>query len=403
MKKGLLYYRIPVHSDDWHKMRTVGLTAEQAKAYNMPEYKGGIGASEIGTVLGLNHKYRPVSAELFHFKVGTEQPLFFDNINMLLGRELEALIKRFWECEDGTENGWIETFNKWQAAPTGDKDKHLIKRAQSINAIIINPDYPYLSCNLDYYAFKDTPCMIDNHSKYVAGEGIKSGFPVECKSIGQMAAKVWDDGIPPNYIAQINQQMLVTDTYYAEIPILELGDKRKFSVYREERNDELCEQIVTQAYTFWQRVLKARRYYDELADRESTGDYTKSDMLMGQIQSLEPEPDENEKWKEYLSERYTKEIDFAKGSQSEYTLLKRHRMLTELIKALDGMKTKMVNLVTLSISKKQTEKLIFADAKDYARYYKKQGGINYQLDNRIKAKPTEEQVKQEIDKLNLNY
>ena len=174
-------------------------------------------------------------------------------------------------------------------------------------------------------------------------------------------------------------------------------------MFREERNDELCDQIITSGSAFWQRVLKGRRYYQELADRESTGDYSKSEFLMSQIQMLEPEPDENEKWKEYLSEKFKKEQEFAKGNIAEYTLLKRHKMLNEMIKALTAQKTKAVNLITLSMKNKQTEKIVFDDEKNYARYYKKGGNNYHELYNGIKEKPTEEQVRREIEKLKLDY
>jgi len=400
MKKGLLYYRIPVHTPDWHKMRTTGLTAQQAQAYDMPTYQGGIGASEIATIIGLSDKYRPVPQEIFHFKVGSLIPPKWDNAAAFHGRKLEPYVKDLWQCSDGTETGYIAIYEKWETAPAGEKSQHLTRRARKVNAVLINPDYKHLSVNLDYEAVQGAVCMMPEHSIYAQGEIVPGGFPLEIKTIGGMAARVWETGIPVEYVAQINQQMLVTGTKYAELALFELGDKRRFETYYFERNDELCNRIVVQGKIFWDKVLEARKIYAQIMAYNAEGNYTRDDELMSYITALEPPVDTNESYKDYYSERYQKEIEFMPGGEALYLMAKKHKFLTALIKKFTALKSLATNVMTEKFLANKVEKMIFdSEGKDYVRYYKK--GAKFMLDNRVKFKPDDDDVQEEVDKVNL--
>ena len=87
---------LETHSPEWYEFRTTGFG----------EYQGGIGGSEISKLLGLDD-YRPVAAEIYHHKVGTEKVKRFDNLPMLMGRILERHIMELWQCHEGGDDDTI--------------------------------------------------------------------------------------------------------------------------------------------------------------------------------------------------------------------------------------------------------------------------------------------------------
>ena len=400
--KNNLYYRIPTGHPHWHKMRTTGLTKEEAAIYGMPPFEGGIGASEMASVLGLSD-YNPTAQELFHWKVGSMQPLPFDNPATFHGRHLEPYVKDLWQCSDGTEDGYMKVYEAWKSAPAKQRDQHLIKRARRINAIIVNPDYPFLPVNLDYYANEGAPCMMMNHSMYTMGEVVPGGFPVEIKTIGSMAAKALESGLPDSYVSQVNQQMIACVTTYAELGCFILGDKRKFETFYFERSNTMCNNILMEGKQFWDRVMQARVIYAEIQERNSLGDYTEDEKLMSHITALEPDVDANKAYKKYYSENYKKDDDFTSGDQMLYLLARKHKFVSAIIKELGKIKTYTVNQLTERFVQERVEKFIFGQdpKKDYLRYYKKSNGVNFQFDNRLKFNPEPSDVLSEIKKINL--
>src|SRR6188508_1515355 len=92
----------------------------------------GIGCSEIAAVMGLNRKYQS-SLELFYNKLGEVEPMP-DNAATFMGRFLEdkvADLYQYWETDFDT------TMANYTA---GEK----INKLQRVNAILTNPEHPFL-------------------------------------------------------------------------------------------------------------------------------------------------------------------------------------------------------------------------------------------------------------------
>lgn len=124
----------------------------------------GIGGSDAGAIVGVNAYRSPVAVWADKTGRAEETP---DNDSMRLGRDLEDYVARRW-CEI-----------------TG-------KKCHRRNAILVNPDYPWMLANVD---------------RMVTGEDAG----LEIKTASPFAADQWKNGeIPPSYEIQCLHYMAVT-------------------------------------------------------------------------------------------------------------------------------------------------------------------------------------------------
>ena len=112
---------------------TAEMTPEQWLGFR----KCGLGASEVGAVMGLS-QYKS-NVELFYDKIGQGLGFSVENIAMFMGTELEQFIANIWQFWDGTEAGMIENF----------RTQNKVRKMQRVNAYIQNPKFPWLFVSLD--------------------------------------------------------------------------------------------------------------------------------------------------------------------------------------------------------------------------------------------------------------
>ena len=206
---------------------------------------------------------------------------------MFHGRNQEAYIGRLWQCHDGTELGYVDNYNNYmnEVKKINAEDfllnevedvniliesrtkasQFLIRRNQRLPAYITHPDYPYLFASLDFISAPNQPAFA-NTKNISFGEILKYQFPIECKTIDKDAARNLEFSFPDQYISQINQQMLLTDSYYGEIAILSGGNK--FEIFGYERNDYICDILVKRILNFENRVLPAREHYAKALENQ---------------------------------------------------------------------------------------------------------------------------------------
>jgi len=191
--------------------------------------------------------------------------------------------------------------------------------------------------------------------------------------------------------------MLITDTYYGEIAVL--IDGRDLVVFPIERNEAIVNLIIEKGAEFWARVLKGREHYQAALDVKSF-DLEEYERLMGYVQHYEPEPDDNDGYKEYLSERHKVEQEEVQGSDEMLEMAKKLQSVKAAIKLLDKDKKEMENAIRYKFTKELADKISFP-GQGYMRYYDKSNSVNKVLDVRV-TKPDEFVIACELEKLNLN-
>lgn len=231
--------------------------------------RGMIGGSDAGTLLGFNKYKSPIN--LFYQSVGLSNLPNKMNSAMLHGKQLESYVADCWQYWDGTEEGWVEN------TLTNNK----IKKFQKVKAIIENPKYPSLFSNIDG--------KITKHPNYK-----KPGI-LEIKTISGYSSDSYEAGLPPSYLLQVQQYMLVTGYTYSEICYLK--DGRQLGCVTFDADKELQERILEASVRFQQMVFKARTEmlkYPNLSNDE-----------MYQIaSSFEPDADSSQAFNDFISDRH---------------------------------------------------------------------------------------------------
>lgn len=305
---------------------TVGMTPEQWLGFR----KRGIGASEVGAIMGLS-QYKS-NVELFYDKIGQGLGFNVENIAMFFGTELESFIANLWQYWNGSEAGLIENFR------TGNK----VRKMQRVNAYIQNPKYPHLFVSLDR--------RINQH---VDTDGVERGNGcLEIKTISGYESDKWESGIPPSHVVQVQTQCLVTGWKYGELAVLK--DGRFFDVYPFEKHAGVCREIAKQTREFWQRVEKARICMTQKFEAERNFNMKKVKEVEAELMRLEPNPDGSDGLAKFLKEKYRVAEPTSEriGTLEELELAQKHanfkakqKKIGESIQLLENsLKTKMQHI-----------------------------------------------------------
>lgn len=170
--------------------------------------RSGIGASEIGAVLGLSE-----------FK--TPYQVYLDKTS----EEVTDYSNKYTERGIAFEDVVAERYT----ALTGNK----VKRD---NKMRFHPDHPFLFCSLD---------RIIPSAENADGPGV-----LELKTVTMAAHKKWEQQIPLAYFAQLQQQMAVTGYKWAEIALLVVETAEVWPIHID-RDDAFIEKMIEIAKDFW--------------------------------------------------------------------------------------------------------------------------------------------------------
>jgi putative phage-type endonuclease len=365
MRSDLIITRIPEHSDEWYEFR-----------------KNGIGGSEVGNILLPNPDYDS-SIWIFHEKLGTIPPRKDDNEYMFWGRELEDIIADKWRYWDGTKEGYIENY----------KNKKIIRDCRSVNGYVVNPKYPWLFASLDRVI------NVKGGVNLITGEPLKTEGVLECKAMSRYVADKWEDGVPVYYLLQIHQYMAIIEANYAEIVILQDGNKLR--VEKIQRDDGLCERIIEMTKKFWyDRVLPGKEAFAKKQVAEKAGNIAEVEKWDAEIQKYEPDPDKTKSYQDFMNKKYLMERETIEGTMATYDLCKKDKVLLGVKNLINDERTGINNLLIKDLTLAGAEVIDFGRLGSYA-WGERKGSKNRVPLNHIKEKPSEEQLLVEFNKLNL--
>lgn len=306
---------------------TVGMSREDWLRYRL----SGVGASDVGTILGLN-PYKSV-IQLFYEKAGN-QVFDLENLAMFMGTEQQDFIAELWQYWDGSEAGMIANYRAGK----------IIRRCQRVNAYMRNPDYPWLFVSLDRKINKTA----------TAGEGV-----LEVKRLGNYEAKKWEVEIVPSHVVQVQTQILVADVAFGELAAMKDGPA--YEVYPFTLEQDICKSILKTTKDFWDRVLEARKVLTRQYDAAMNFNQREVQRCEAEMQKLEPEPDGTLAYADFLKVKY--KIDDPSeqpGTDAQLEAARKHRQIGEQIAELETAKLKFENKLKRDMADKYT-KLTFGD------------------------------------------
>lgn len=318
-------FKVPVHTDEWYQFRTTGTEY----------YEGGIGASEISKFIGRNF-YSPVAPEVFYQKIGVSSPDRIYNDAIHWGIVMEPFIKEVWQYEDLRKDGGYSK-NMLNFQNTGDLS-FKIREQVDVPFYLINNKYPWLFASLDG-AIKPGQKMIDPNRPYFLKENDQYVLtdrycPLEVKNMAYYSLKQWEGEMDPGYIAQVHQQMIVSESYYGEIVVL--VDGRRLKIFPIYLHSGLAEQILETSYNVWHhKVLPGRELVKEYKHLLMQGKREAANKVWANIQSLEPEVRAGEAYTEWLKRSIKDTGERRFGSLQHYAKAQRLKRLKAIKRLLE--------------------------------------------------------------------
>jgi len=232
----------------------------------------------------------------------------------------------------------------------------------------------------------------------LTGEKLKTEAVLEIKTLSYWSAQMWQDGIPISYLIQIHVYMIILETDYAEIAILKDGNE--FIVEKYNRDESLCQKITDISKDFWYKlVVPAKEAFAKRQEAEKAGNIGELEKYDAIIQKLEPEPDHSEAYTSFMNEKFLRERDSIEGTMEYFDLAKRDKVLNGIKGIIDDERTGIKNIFVKGLT------LAGAEMIDFGRlgsvdWSERKGTKNRTFNNRIKEKPTEEQLMAEFLKIN---
>lgn len=304
------------------QISTNGMSREDWLGYR----KSGIGASEIGVILGLS-PYKS-SIELFYEKIGQRLADTTENIFQFMGLIHEDTIADLWQYWGGTEESMIENFR------TG----NIQRRCRRINAYVRNPNFPWLFVSLD---------RIMNKTES-QGEGA-----LEIKTLSGYESEKWESGIPPSHIVQVQTQMLVCEFNHGELCIMK--DGRRFDVIPFVAMPDVQETIIRRTKEFWDKVESATVLTNQIFDAEVKFNFTLANQLKSELALLEPEPDGSDAYNDYLKRKFhLVSPGVIQGSEEQFIHAIKYNVAKEQIKSLEDEKRLHQNILLKALGEKDT-------------------------------------------------
>lgn len=272
----------------------------------------GLGASEIGTLMGVNSWKSP--AELYYQKIGLIPQKVEQNIPMFMGTILEKTVAEIFEYWDGDDASMLKNYE------TQTKVRNLYEPI----GYVVNPKYPHLFFSPDRLQIKSKNLRIrDGRINLENVEAV-----IEIKTISGWSSKQWEGGIPPSYYLQLQTYLmgLGIDTGY----LVALEDGRNLKVHKFDRDQEMIDMIGRVTADFWSCV-EAGRLALELGE-----DY----------EQYAPPPDGTEAYSEFLNKKFANPEEASIVSNDEIDEYIRHyKQKNEEIARLDEEKREASNYI----------------------------------------------------------
>jgi putative phage-type endonuclease len=178
----------------------------------LEQRKEGIGGSDAAAVLGISPWTSTYA--LWAEKSGLSQDEKPQTDAMKMGNMLEPVVADLFAENEG-------------------------RRIVELPVILSHPEYPHMLANVDRF-------VTDEHGKVIA--------LLECKTSGARSANKWLEGVPSNYLAQVQHYLSVTGLPRAYVAVLVGGvDYHCFTV---ERDEMMIDLLQIQEAMFWTSLEK---------------------------------------------------------------------------------------------------------------------------------------------------
>ncbi|MDO5818003.1 MAG: YqaJ viral recombinase family protein [Eubacteriales bacterium] len=258
-------------------------TAKMTREEWLQLRRKGIGGSDASVIMGKN-PYRSI-LQLWEEKTGKLPVTDDGNEYTYWGNVMEPIIRKEFMNRTGLKV----------------RQKH---------AMIFHKDYPYL--------FADVDGIVTDE------RGEKCIF--EAKTASQYKAEQWEDGVPEEYILQVQHYLEVCGMDKAYIAALIGGNKFIFhTIYRD---DELIRNLISREKEFWEGCV---------------------------LTGTEPVMDDSDATRDYLNQKYSDPIEGSIQLQEDMkSVLAKYQDVDYKVKELEKQKTGLANQIKAAMGEYET-------------------------------------------------
>lgn len=283
--------------------------------------QGGIGGSEIGTVMLQNDFDSRL--ELYHRKIGVAPLEKTTSEAMHWGNEHEHTIATNWQYYDGSIEGMIKRKHQGKES--------IYRKCRKVNHMVRNPKYPALLANVDRLINK-SQIMI------YSGQLLTKEAILEIKTVREWAMKMWEAGVPNAYILQMMAYMGVCELEYAELAVL--MSNAHLEIIPIEFSQELFDNILAEVNPFWERILKGRFLMHQYQIAEKNGDAGDMLRLQMELDANEPEATEEDavQREQYLNKRFLAVPEVIAGTEEILEAGRHYKRIADRMKGLEEKK-----------------------------------------------------------------
>lgn len=255
-------------------MRILAKTKDMSREEWLKIRSHSIGGSDVSVIAGIN-KFRSVY-QLWLEKTGQTEPEEGQSENAHFGTVLEKIVRQEFMERTGL-------------------------KVRQKNMILQSEEYPFMTANLD-------GVINDNGDKCI----------FEAKTASEYKKEVWENGVPPEYILQVQHYFAVLGKEYKRAYVAAIVGGNKFFYHIVERDENLISRIIALEKHFWETHV---------------------------IGGVEPVPDGSEATTRYLNERYEDLGAQVELPDEVLSICEEYDNLSEQIKQLKNEKDAVANQI----------------------------------------------------------
>lgn len=255
-------------------MKILAKTKDMSREQWLKIRSHSIGGSDVSVIAGIN-KFRSVY-QLWLEKIGQTEPEEGQSENAHFGTVLEKIVRQEFMERTGL-------------------------KVRQKNMILQSEEYPFMTANLD-------GVINDNGDKCI----------FEAKTASEYKKEVWENGVPPEYILQVQHYFAVLGKEYKRAYVAAIVGGNKFFYHIVERDENLISRIIALEKHFWETHV---------------------------IGGVEPVPDGSEATTRYLNERYEDLGAQVELPDEVLSICEEYDNLSEQIKQLENEKDAVANQI----------------------------------------------------------
>lgn len=276
------------------------------------------GASDVGTILGVN-KWK-CKRRLFEHVIGRHTTEWRTE-SSVAGHLLEPVVSSMWESWQQDQEVFLANVEQ----------NIKLRKTKKADFFLLNSKCPHLFASIDRLHSGKT------HSPFT-GELYDPLTPIELKTTQSAYYKLWENGITPSYMSQVQTQMMLSETKVAVFAVLISGVQ--FKVMEVEYDEQLAENIASEVEKFAHLCIAGKQLVDLINNSQTESE---REQYLGMLEEISPEVSALEDEQVLYKELNPNSNGSILGDEKDFNYLVQYQCAHDNIKEFEEVKQKAKN------------------------------------------------------------